>query len=42
MLLHYGIVQKNFLNFTVRYLTAIISDVTRITIQASNTNTNPV
>ncbi len=28
--------------FEIRYLTAIIFDMTRITIQASNTNTNPV
>ena len=28
--------------FEIRYLTAIIFDVTRITIQANNTNTNPV
>jgi hypothetical protein len=28
--------------FEIRYLTAIIFDVTRITIQANNTNTSPV
>jgi hypothetical protein len=28
--------------FEIRYLTAIIFDVTRITIQANNTNTSPL